>query len=82
MIEKTFLKHPRKRGHRFRLYWKHYFRKLAIKQALELDGDFETNFFEALDDLTEGFHPVWKRELRKFNEGKVTKDWALNCLKS
>ena len=82
MIEETFLKHPKKRGHRCRLYWKHHFRKLAIEQALKLDGDFETNFFEVLDELTEGFHHAWIYELHLFNVGKVTKDWALNCLKS
>ncbi len=82
MIEETFLKHPRNRGHRCRLYWKHRFRKLAIERALELDGDFEKNFFEVLDDLTEGFHPAWIYELHLFNIGKVSKDWALKCLKS
>lgn len=51
LIEETFLKHPRNRGHRCRLHWKHHFRKLAIEQALKLDGDFETNFFEVLNDL-------------------------------
>jgi hypothetical protein len=40
MIDESFLKHPRKRGHRFRLHWKHYFRKRAIERALELDGDY------------------------------------------
>ncbi len=82
LIEETFLKHPRNRGHRCRLHWKHHFRKLAIEQALKLDGDFETNFFEALDELTVGFHPAWIYELHLFNIGKVTKDWALKCLKS
>ena len=72
MIDEAFLKHPRKRGHRFRLHWKHYFRKLAIERALELEGDFEKNFFDQLDEISEGFHPTWKHELRLFNKGEVT----------
>lgn len=82
MIEETFLKHPKKRGHRCRLYWKHHFRKLAIERALELDGDFEKNFFDQLDQISEGFHPTWKHELRLFNKCEVTVEWAMKCLKS
>ena len=82
MIDEAFLKHPLKRGHRFRLHWKHYFRKLAIERALELEGDFEKNFFDQLDEISEGFHPTWKHELRLFNKGEVTIEWAIKCLKS
>ena len=79
MLDTIFLRHPKAFGHRRKLYWKHRFRELAIRKALNADN-FEEEFFKELDRLTEGFHRGWKLELRAFNKPPLSREWGEKCL--
>lgn len=79
MIDSIFLRHPKAFGHRRKLYWKHRFRELAIRKALNADN-FEEEFFKELDLLTEGFHRGWRQELKAFNKTPLSKEWGEKCL--
>lgn len=79
MTDTIFKRHPKAFGHRRKLYWKHRFRELAIKKALNAEN-FEEEFFKELDLLTEGFHRGWRQELRAFNKTPLSKEWGEKCL--
>ena len=79
LIDPIFRRHPKAFGHRRKLYWKHRFRELAIRKALNAEN-FEEEFFKELDLLTEGFHRGWKLELKAFNKTPLSKEWGEKCL--